>query len=182
MRLPNVWLVTGTLALATFWLARPGQQESPGRPAPAGAPGYYFNDATMDETDEQGNVNITLNTRRAVEDVPQRAVQLSDLTAAYRAAPDAVWRLRAAHGTLPLGSNVLTVRGDVELRSDAPNTAGAVVVTDELELDRAHKIATTAAPARIDWPPHQLYAQGLRMDLIRKSLALQSSVHGTFHR
>jgi lipopolysaccharide export system protein LptC len=175
-------LITGTLALATWWLAHSSHHTETPQLRQSGDPGYYFNEATLDETDAEGVTNLTLHTRRALEDVARHAIQLSDLSVDYRAAPDSVWHLTADSGTMPLGSDVLTLRGRVELRSKAARAVGAVVYTETLALDRAHRIAATDDSARIDWPPHQLQAQGLRLDLARQTLALENSVHGTFPR
>jgi LPS export ABC transporter protein LptC len=175
-------VLTGTIAIATWWLAHTSHPLSERKAQQSVAPGYYFDDATLDETDDQGHTNLTLHTRYAVEDGPHHAIQLTDMTVDYLAAPDSVWHLKADRGTMPLGSEVLTLHGHVELRSQAPRTAGAVVWTDALALDRAHRIASTAEPARVEWPPHQLYAQGMRLDLTRQTLVLENSVHGTFHR
>jgi LPS export ABC transporter protein LptC len=175
-------LVTGLIALITFWWAQPAHRDSQRRTGGSAAPGYYFEDATLDETDEQGKTTLRLHTRRAVEDTPNHAIALTDLSATYLAAPDSIWHLQANSGTMPLGGDVLTLHGQVELRAEAPRAAGAVIVSDSLLLDRNRRIASTAEAARIDWPPHQLHSQGMRLDLIHKTLTLESSVHGTFRR
>ncbi len=175
-------VLTGAIAIATWWLARTGHSPVEQHVQRDVAPGYYFDDATLDETDAQGHTNLTLHTQHAVEDGPHRAIQLTDIAVNYLAAPDSIWHLKADRGTMPLGSGVLTLHGHVELRSQAPRAAGAVVFTDTLALDRTHRIASTAELARVEWPPHQLYAQGLRLDLTRQSLLLENAVHGTFHR
>ena len=176
------YVVVGAVALASWWLAshesHPRTQAASNPPAP----GYYFEDARLTETDAAGQTILKLHTRHAEQDVQSRSIRVRDIAVDYHSAPDAEWHLQADSGSMPVGADVLTLRGHVELRSIGARNAGAVVHTDRLSLDRTHHIASTEDAALIDWPPHQISARGFNLDLTRRTLALEHSVHGTFNR
>ncbi len=178
----RTYAVIGAIALGTWWLATSGSRHTRSTAAGPAAPGYYFKDATLEETDERGRLLLKLHTLQAVENVQKHSMSLQNLAVDYKAAPDSEWLLHADGGSMPLGSEILTLRGHVEMRASGTQAAGAVVHTDLLALDRRHRIASTSEWARIEWPPHELYAQGFRLDLTHRTLALEKSVHGTFHR
>jgi LPS export ABC transporter protein LptC len=70
--------------------------------------------------------------------------------------------------------------GDVRL--SAPAEGGALVRAEHLNLDVEQQIATTPDPVRIEFATHLVNARGLRADLKRETLRLESSVNGTFTR
>jgi LPS export ABC transporter protein LptC len=176
------YLVVGAIALGSWWLASTDSHHTTRAAANPPAPGYYFEDARLTETDAAGQTILTLHTRHAEQDVQSRSIRLRDIAVDYHSAPDAEWHLQADSGSMPVGADILTLRGHVELRAIGTRNAGAVVHTDRLSLDRTHHIAYTEDDALIDWPPHQISARGFNFDLTRRTLALEHSVHGTFHR
>ena len=182
MRQRTYWVI-GAAAIASWWLAAPSTKHSapsaPSRPAP----GYYFEDATLTETDAAGHTVLRLQTRHALQDLASNTIQLHSIAVKYESAPDSTWLLHADHGVMPIGADVISLRGHVELRAGTvTRAAGAIVHTEQMTLDRLHHTASTVEPALIAWPPHELSARGLKLDLTRRTLALENSVHGTFRR
>jgi hypothetical protein len=178
----STYLLVGTVAMASWWLASRDAHQTSLSNRQQAAPGYYFQDATLTETDATGHTILTLTTRHAEQDPQNRTIHLREITVDYHSAADAEWRLRADRGSMPVGADVLTLRGNVELYAIGERTTGAIVHTDLLSLDRIHHIASTANPAVIEWPPHKMSARGFKLDLTRRTLALENAVHGTFRR
>jgi LPS export ABC transporter protein LptC len=176
------YLLFGLAAIGSWWLGSQAPRRTVQAPSSRSTPGYYFEDARLTETDATGQTILTLHTRHAEQDVQSRAIELQDIAVNYRSAPDAEWSLRADTGSMPVGTDVLLLQGHVELRANGSRNSSAVVHTDNLSVDRLHHMASTQEAAQIDWPPHQIFARGFHLDLNRRTLALENSVHGTFHR
>jgi LPS export ABC transporter protein LptC len=176
------YFLFGLAALGSWWLVSQAPRRAPPTASSRPAPGYYFEDARLTETDATGQTVLTLHTRHAQQDVHSNAIQLQDIAVAYRSAPDAEWSLRADTGSMPIGADVLVLGGHVELRAIGTGNSAAVVHTDSLSVDRRHHMASTQEAALIDWPPQQIFTRGFHLDLNRRTLALENSVHGTFRR
>jgi LPS export ABC transporter protein LptC len=169
------------LAAGSWWLAgsHGGAPPADGAAAP-GSPGYYLNDATLEQTDESGRTTLVAHASRALQQDAGSSVALEAPTVRYRADSGREWLMTSATGLLPSGRSVVVLDGDVALRSQG--SGGAVVRTEHLELDVTAQVATTAEPVRIEMPPHVLLAHGLHADLTQETLRLEADVHGTFAR
>ena len=181
MRVPTpVVLVLLTLgAAASWWISQP-EVEGPSAPTAITQPGYYLDDAYLEQTDNSGRLTLKVHAATARQVEQRGPVQLNQLKVDYLPSPDRDWRMTSVGGTLlPDGRQVL-LAGDVRLA--APFEGAAVVHTEHLRLDVDQELATTQDPVRIDLPPHSVDARGLKADLKRETLRLESSVNGSFTR
>ncbi len=169
------------LGAGSWWLAgNHAAAPSTESAGPAGSPGYYINDATLEQTDDAGRTTLSAHASRALQQDAGSSVALESPTVRYRADSGRAWLMTAQRGTLPQGRSLVDLDGDVALRAEG--AAGAVVHTEHLELDVPAQVASTAQPVRIDLPPHSLLAGGLHADLTKETLRLEGTVHGTFSR
>jgi len=186
MRIPTpVWLVTLIgLAAASWWLANRGG----GEPAVELAtrlpqPGYYLKDALLTQTDETGRQTLRAHAGTASQRAERGPIDLEQLEIHYYPAAGQDWLMTSDAGSLPPEGKTVLLQGDVRLRAAAAAAAtGAVVRSEHLLLDIDRQIATTADPVRIQFPPHEIHARGLRADLKHETLRLESAVNGTFTR
>ncbi|MCX7055739.1 MAG: LPS export ABC transporter periplasmic protein LptC [Proteobacteria bacterium] len=181
---PVAMLALLGLAAASWWLAGSGRDGHERADQPlAAAPGYYLVDATVEQTDASGYRTLSAHAERAVQSDPKGAVTLLHPTLHYQPQSGRDWVMIADAGTLPSHSQQVLLDGKVELRAAGRGAASAAIVrTEHLALDVGTHVATTADPVRIELAPHALLAHGLRADLTRETLRLESAVHGTFAR
>jgi LPS export ABC transporter protein LptC len=89
--------------------------------------------------------------------------------------------LTAKQGSLKQGSRVVTFNGDVELRPQGPNVKTPVTLrTNQLSVDTQHNSALAPGQVSITMNRQTLTAVGLRADLQRQTIRLDSQVHGEF--
>ena len=181
---PTTLLVLIGLAAGSWWLAQRDADEPPPASAALSAqPGYYLRDATLEQTDATGRMTLRVHSARAAQQGDQGPVHLEQLEVHYFPEPGQDWLMTSAAGSLPPAGRVVEFEGDVRLRAAAAAAAtGAVVRTEHLALDVDSTLATTADPVRIEFGPHAVVARGLRADLKRETLRLESAVNGTFTR
>jgi LPS export ABC transporter protein LptC len=169
------------LAAGSWWLAgNHGTAPSADPAGPAGSPGYYLNDATLEQTDLSGRTTLVAHATRALQQDAGSSIALEAPTVRYRTDSGRMWLMTAQRGLLPQGRSLVELDGDVALRAEG--AGGAVVHTEHLELDVPAQVASTAEPVRIELPPHALLAGGLHADLTKETLRLEGVVHGTFSR
>lgn len=181
---PIVLVFLAGLAIGSWWLANRGAEEDavPGAARPR-QPGYYLRDATLEQTDETGRIELRVTTATAEQDFVSRNVQLRQLRVDYFPDEQRTWVATANEGSLPPDGQTLFLEGDVRLTGKSgAGTTPAVITTEQLKLDVDRSLATTSAPVRIELAPHAVTARGLRADLKRDRLQLESSVNGRFTR
>jgi len=181
MRLPtSVTLALLTLAAAlSWWLGRP-EDSGPATPAAVTQPGYYMNGAELEQTDQSGRLTLKVRAATARQTEQQGVVRLDQIQVDYLPSVGRDWRMSALGGTLLPGGRSVLLAGDVRLT--APFEGAAVARTEHLRLDLDEQLATTTDPVRIEMPPHAVDARGIRADLKRETLRLESAVDGTFTR
>jgi LPS export ABC transporter protein LptC len=167
------------LAAASWWLAR-RDGAGPAAPAAVTQPGYYLKNAELEQTDATGRLNLKVHAAAATQVEQHGAVQLTELRVDYLPEPGRDWRMTAARGMLPPTGRRVLLEGDVRL--SAPAEGGALVRTEHLNLNLDQELATTSDPVRVELAPHAITARGLRADLKRETLRLESAVNGTFAR
>jgi LPS export ABC transporter protein LptC len=174
-------LMLAGLAAGSWWLAG-GHGAAPAVEGGAtqAAPGYYLVDATLEQTDAAGRTTLLAHAVRAAQQGDGAGIGLDAPTVRYRTATGREWLMTARQGLLPAGGSVVDLDGDVTLHAEG--SGGAVVRTERLQLDVPRQLATTEQPVRIEMPPHELLARGLRADLTQETLRLEAEVHGTFPR
>jgi LPS export ABC transporter protein LptC len=172
------------LAVGSWWLARRDTAGGDRLPAPLAAqPGYYLSDATFEQTDASGRLTLRAHSTRAAQQSEQGPVRLEQVAVHYFPEPGQDWLMTSTSGALPPNGRIVTFEGDVRLSAAAAAAAtGAVVHTEHLSLDIDSNLATTADPVRIEFGRHAVLARGLRADLKRETLRLESAVNGTFTR
>lgn len=181
---PLALLLLLALAAGSWWLAGGSTDRQAAEQTSAGAqPGYYLQDATLAQSDQTGRTTLSAHAQRATQSDTRGAVALQTLTLHYYPEPGRDWVMTSNTGLMPAGTQTVVLDGDVELHAaGAVGGTAAVVRTEHLQLDLASHLATTAEPVRIELAPHALLARGLRADLTRETLRLESAVHGTFRR
>ena len=179
-RITTLPLLIG-LAAGSWWLAT-GHGPAPAGPgiATQAAPGYYLNDATLEQTDAAGRTTLLAHAARARQQDAGADVMLEAPAVRYQTRAGRQWLMTARNGRLPTGRSRVELDGDVALR--AQGMGGAVVHTEHLELDVNAQVASTAEPVRIEMQPHVLLARGLHADLTQETLRVEADVHGTFPR
>lgn len=172
------------LTALSWWLARRDDGEGPVTPvAKAAERGYYLRDATLEETDADGRVYLRLSTLAADQDPRSQDILLAPVRVDYYPAGTSPWLLTARRGRLPAGAHLVTLYDEVTL-SGSPAARGARghVRTSVMTLDTVASIASTTAPVRIDLGPQEVFATGMRADLVHDRLALLSNVRGRYAR
>jgi LPS export ABC transporter protein LptC len=169
------------LAAGSWWLAQRDADRAPAPIVPLAQPGYYLNDATLEQTDATGRLTLRVHSARAAQEGTDGPVRLDQLEVHYFPQPGQNWLMTSTAGSMPAAGRVVALEGDVRLQA-ATAASGAIVRTEHLALDIDSHIATTADPVRIEFGPHAVVARGLRADLKSETLRLESAVNGTFTR
>jgi LPS export ABC transporter protein LptC len=180
---PFLLLFLTGLALVSWWLANRSTAPAPSATGTNQEPGYYVREATLEETDETGRLNLRVRAVLARQATADASVVLETPTVEFLPQPRTEWQLSARDGVLPAGSHTLLLSGDVRLQALADQrAAGAVIETDHLSLDLDQSIALTGDPVALRYARHVMTAEGLRADLKHQTLKLQSKINGTFTR
>jgi len=176
------YLVLGALAAGSWWLARDRSvAPAPSAPTAVVGTGYFLHQATLSQTDANGQPQIEMTTEQATEEPNSTAVLLGPLTARYYPSRGAPWLATADAGRLTPGATTVELDGHVTLTGNpAPHLAPAVIRTEQLSLDTATSVATTSVPVRIELGRNAVTAIGLRADLKSQRLWLESDVHGHY--
>lgn len=185
MRVPGpvalVFLVG--LAAGSWWLAnRDREPAEPATAARTGQPGYYLKDATLQQTDETGRVEMRVTAANAVQDPATRVVRGETLRVDYFLDEPRTWVMTADAGTLPPDGQTVQLEGDVRLTGLDTGSDPAVIRTERMTLDVDASVATTPEPVRIDMGTNSITARGLRADLKTDRLQLEADVHGRYTR
>jgi lipopolysaccharide export system protein LptC len=163
-----------------LWSQRDGSDLHVG-PVPA-QPGYYLKDAVVTETDATGAPRFKLRAQQINQNPKDESVDLQTVQLDYRSDPDSLWLLTADHGHLVGGSRVIDFTGNVNIKPQAPSDNLIELQTETLSMDTEHNIAT--APGKVIFKMDQqvLNAVGLKYNLKRQKLQLESGLHGQFKR
>jgi lipopolysaccharide export system protein LptC len=181
---PVVLVFLVGLAVGSWWLANRGRDaDAPTSTSRVGQPGYYLKDATLEQTDETGRIELRVHAADAVQDPVTRNVQADTLRVDYLLDAPRTWVMTARSGTLPPDGRKVFLAGDVILTGRTGTaTPPAVVHTEHMQLDVDASIATTKDPVRIEMGPQSIRARGLRADLKADRLRLESNVNGRYTR
>jgi lipopolysaccharide export system protein LptC len=165
-------LVVGYTAFYGRGASTPALERTPPQP------GYYLNDAIITQTQEDGSLGMRVVAERIEQRPRDDAIAIKNVRVNYFQAPQKEWILTARRGLVPAGSQVLQLRGDVELRpSDASH---AFLQTDALAIDVGRNVAHGLdSPTKIRVGPHTLTAKSFSADLNTEKLSMES-VHGAY--
>lgn len=143
--------------------------------------GYYLSGARLTEYDEDGAVRLRLSAARASQAETGGRVEFSTVAVTFAGGRGGPWSLEADRGWAWPDTERVELEGDVVMRSlRQPLAREATVRTPRLTLLVNQRLATSDAPVSLDFGRHQLDAVGLRADLDRETLRLESKVNGRF--
>jgi LPS export ABC transporter protein LptC len=141
--------------------------------------GYVAIHGDLVETGENGHPLYRLDADRIEQPAPQGMIYLTAPRLDYQADPDNHWTLTAQQGQLPQDAQYSDLSGAVHAEGH-PNGSDSLmrIDTDVLHLDMPEQIATTAAKVKVNWAGRALSGRGMRYEMKRNYLQLQSDVHG----
>lgn len=143
--------------------------------------GYYLSGARLTEYDEEGAIRLSLSAARASQAEPGGRVAFSAVAVRLAGGTGGPWSLEADQGWAWPDTERVELEGDVVMQSlRQPLAKAATVRTPRLTLLVDQRLATSEAPVSLDFGRHQLDAIGLRADLDRETLRLESKVNGRF--
>jgi lipopolysaccharide export system protein LptC len=171
-------LIAVLLAAYSLWSRRSGD-ELHDRPAPAQA-GYYLRNATVTETDATGAARFKLRANTINQNPADQSIDMAQVQLNYQSGPDALWLLTAERGHLASGSRVIDFSGNVNIKPQQPSDNRVELQTEALSIDTANNIAAAPGKVRFQMDREHLTAFGLKYDLKRQTLRLESRLHGQF--
>lgn len=147
--------------------------------APA-QPGYYLKQATIIETGKDGSPRLKLQAARINQNMADNSITLQQVVVNYRSEDDTPWILTADQGQLPASARSVHFTGNVFIRTEDARLQRPEIRTAQLSIDTENSQAT--APGEVDFAMDQqkLSGIGLKYDMKRQKLQLNSQVHGNF--
>jgi len=150
-------------------------------PAEVLRPGYFLTGVVLEEFGTDGKLRIGLESDTANEDPSSGVVRLADVAVEYHAPAGRRWHLTSAEARVPPGGRVIEFEGDVLLNGEPGEGARqAELRTPRLQLDTEAEIAQTKSAVELSFGAHRMQATGMRADLKKGNLQLDSGVHGRF--
>jgi LPS export ABC transporter protein LptC len=90
--------------------------------------------------------------------------------------------LTADRGHLAGGSRIINFMGNVNIKPHAPSDNKIELHTETLSMDTEHNLATAPGKVIFKMDYQVLNAVGLKYDLKRQTLQLESRLHGQFQK
>ncbi|MGH8130994.1 MAG: LPS export ABC transporter periplasmic protein LptC [Steroidobacteraceae bacterium] len=144
-------------------------------------PGYFLTGVDLQEFGADGKLRIGLQSISANEDPASGVVRLADVAVDYHAPTGRRWHLTAAEARVPPGGRLVEFEGEVRLTGVPGEDAGAAELqTARLMLDTVTEIAHTKSTVELVFGPHRMHGLGMRADLKKGNLRLESDVNGLF--
>lgn len=144
-------------------------------------PGYFLTGVDLEEFDNDGELRIGLKSVSANEDPSSGVVRLAEVAVDYYSPNERRWLLTAAEARVPPGGRVIEFEGDVRLNGTPGEGARqAELQTAQLQLDTVSEIAQTKSAVELVFGVHRMRAHGMRADLRKGNLRLESDVNGLF--
>lgn len=162
-------------------LMRNSDDELRNLPAPA-QPGYYLQQATITETGPDGQPRMKLQADRINQNPVDESISLERVSVTYRSNDRRTWLLTAERGYLT-NSHRIDFNGNVHIRPQdaSPSSVAAPQIrTDALSIDTDQNIAQAPGTVRLEFGTQQLTAVGMKFDIARQALRLESNVNGQF--
>lgn len=144
-------------------------------------PGYFLTGVVLEEFGTDGKLRIGLESESANEDPVSGVVRLADVAVDYHTPTGRRWHLTSAEARVPPGGRVIEFEGDVQLNG-APGDGAlpAELRTARLQLDTDAETARTRSAVELAFGAHRMHATGMRVDLKKGNLRLESGVNGHF--
>ena len=147
---------------------------------PPAHPGYYLSQATLIETNSNGQPRLNMQAATITQDLENDQFNLQQVTVRYRSEDSTLWLMTADAGELPQQSQRLYLSGNVFIRAEEASTKRPKIRTSHLTIDPEHYLASTESPVSFEMDAQQLSAVGLQYNLKQQTLQLNSHVIGTF--
>lgn len=141
--------------------------------------GYYLTDATLTEVGADGKPRVVVQARSIEQQLRDQSVVLQDLELDYSTTQAGTWKVTADRGRMPPERTSIQLFGDVTV-TGRESRGSAIIRTERLAYDTAANLIQTSDPVRIQVGAHELHGRGLRVDLNKGTLRLESNVNGTF--
>ena len=143
--------------------------------------GYYFSDAEIVSTNEDGQPLYKLWARRAEERPNENRLFLSGVRLEYRPIEDIPWFLSAESGEAPTDESYIDLRGAVELVNEPQNQADRTLIRAQaLRFEPESLVASSEGSVNLFVGDRRLDAVGIKVYLRDERLELESNVHGQF--
>jgi LPS export ABC transporter protein LptC/lipopolysaccharide transport protein LptA len=141
--------------------------------------GYVATDGDLVETGEDGHPLYRLDAERIEQPSPQGLIYLTAPRLIYQIAPDDHWTLTALRGQLPQDAQYADLSGTVHAEGHPSGSASLMHIdTEILHLDMPQQIATSPSKVATWWNGMTLTGVGMRYEMKRNALELQSDFHG----
>jgi LPS export ABC transporter protein LptC len=166
--------------LASYGVLVHRSDQVPAETAAPVRPGYYLRDATVTETDATGAPRMKLHADRITQNPADDSIALDQVTLNYQSDAATRWLLTANQGHVAAGSRTIQLTSAVYIKPLDPASNPVELRTEALSIDTGNNIATAPGKVNIQMDQQHLTATGLKYDLKRQTLKLQSQVHGQF--
>lgn len=145
--------------------------------------GYSEVHAQLIETGDDGLPLYRLDADRIDQPQPQGLIYLTNPKLDYQIQDGNRWTLTAERGQMPQAADVADLSGRVHAEGLPTGSQKPLRIdTEELHLDMAQHVATSAVLVHVSWGGDRLDGRGMRADLKNDTLTLASKVHGVlFH-
>jgi len=144
-------------------------------------PGYFLTGVVLEEFGNDGRLRIGLESKSANEDSASGSVRLAEVAVDYHTPTGRRWHLTSAQARVPPGGRVIEFEGDVRLNGAPGDGAQAAELrTERLQLDTDSETAQTQSAVELAFGAHRMQARGMRADLKKGTLRLESDVNGLF--
>lgn len=144
-------------------------------------PGYFLTGVVLEEFGTDGELRIGLESESAKEDPASGIVRLADVTVDYHTPNGRRWHLTSVEARVPPAGRIIEFEGNVQLNgTPGEGTQQAELRTARLQLDTDAETAQTKSEVELSFGSHRVHATGLRADLKKGSLRLESGVNGLF--
>ena len=142
-------------------------------------PGFVATHGDLVETGENGHPLYRLDADRIEQPSPQGTIYLTSPRLDYQTDTNDHWTLTAQQGELPQDAQYADLSGTVHAEGRPNGTDGLMRIdTDTLHLDMPLQIVTTTAKVKVNWAGRSLSGRGMRFEMKRNFLELQSDVQG----
>jgi LPS export ABC transporter protein LptC len=166
-------------ALLYFQDSDSGGSDTAGNDLGGSEPGYAAVGALMVETGADGIALYRLDAERIEQPQPKGTIFLTGPKLDYQPEAGNQWTVTAQHGQMPEDARTADLDGNVHAEGlPAGSDSPVRLDTDQLHLDMAQQLATSASNVRVDWGGNRLSGRGMRADLKNYRLQLASKVRG----
>jgi LPS export ABC transporter protein LptC len=145
--------------------------------------GYVAIHGNLVETGDNGHPLYRLEAERIEQPTPQGMIYLTSPQLDYQPDPGSHWTLTALRGELPQDATFADMAGSVHVEGHPSGYDSLIRIdTDTLHLQMPQQIATTPAVVKFHSAGRSLSGRGMRYEMKRNFLELQTDVKGALGR